>query len=103
MDHDEEVTLRTGDQVVLSATGECGIIVHTWANRDLGGQQDCYVAFFGSTFPPRNAAPERPPYVLRYAAISLRKREDDADRQPREAEAGVRATRLASPSKKRPD
>ena len=47
---------------------EYGVVVHCWED-DETGMHDCYVAFFGSAFPP--GKPEKKPYVLRYAAVSL--------------------------------
>jgi hypothetical protein len=47
---------------------EFGIVVHSWFSAEIGGY-DCYVAFFGSA--PPSGAPERVPYVLRYASSSL--------------------------------
>jgi hypothetical protein len=64
---------RPGDRVTLASSGECGIIVHSWASGDLGDQEDCYVAFFGTAFPPPGIAPQQIPYILRYAASSLRR------------------------------
>lgn len=61
-----------GDRVVLISSGECGIVVHTWASDELGGAEDCYVVFFGLQFPPLGVRPPEIPYVLRYAASSLR-------------------------------
>jgi ankyrin repeat protein len=62
--------LRPGDPVVLIASGEFGVVVHTWPS-DVGcGIADHYVAFFGKSFPL--GKPSRVPYVLRYAATSLR-------------------------------
>ncbi len=51
---------------------ECGIVVHVWAADDLGGLEECYVAFFGPEFPQPGRRPAQPPHVLRYAASSLR-------------------------------
>lgn len=61
-----------GDLVTLASTDECGVIVHTWPSAELGGLEDCYVAFFRAELPAPGAAPPRPPYVARYAATSLR-------------------------------
>lgn len=58
----------TGDRVILRSTRECGIVIHAW---DDAGEQDCYVAFFGESFPPTAEKPTRKPYVLRYFASSL--------------------------------
>ena len=57
-----------GDKVTLISTGECGVVVHVW---DEAGFQDCYIAFFGQSFPGAGK-PEKPPYVLRYSATSLK-------------------------------
>jgi hypothetical protein len=62
-----------GERVILSASGECGVVVHTWVSDELGGLDDCYVAFFGRDFPDQGAKPRQIPYVLRYAATSLRR------------------------------
>ncbi len=48
---------------------EYGIVVHCWKDDELG-LYDCYVAFFGSTFP--DAKPSDKPYILRYAACTLK-------------------------------
>ena len=58
--------LRPGDTVRHTSTGEVGRIVSTW-NDD--GVTDCYVAFFGSSYP--EGKPTEKPYVLRYYASSL--------------------------------
>lgn len=70
-----EPDLRPGDRVVLSSTGEKGVVVWTWINEQ--GVADCYVAFFGDAWPARDRKPE-PPYVLRYYAASLERAERDA-------------------------
>lgn len=46
---------------------EFGVVIHCWL--DPHEFYDCLVAFFGSSFP--EAYPETPPYVLRYASVSL--------------------------------
>jgi hypothetical protein len=66
---EQEDSLSPGDWVTLKSTGECGVVVHVWTSDELGGSE-CYVAFFGSEFPPRDAVPQKP-YLLRYAAVSL--------------------------------
>ena len=48
---------------------EYGVVVHCWDDDEIDGY-DCYVAFFGSTVP--SGKPEEKPYVLRYAATSLK-------------------------------
>lgn len=62
-----------GDRVRLQSTGECGIVVSSWTADELSGITDCYVAFFGRSFPSRDQRPTQVPYVLRYAATSLSK------------------------------
>lgn len=49
-------------------TSEFGVVVHCWLDDELG-MFDCYVAFFGDSFPDRK--PSEVPYILRYAAASL--------------------------------
>ncbi len=63
--------LKPGDRVVLAATGECGVVIHTWTDPE-AGFMDCYVAFFGNEFPNTDQPTPRVPYVLRYAETSLR-------------------------------
>jgi len=58
---------------------EYGIVVHCWLDDEIG-VYDCYVAFFGNQRP--NGKPEEPPYVLRYAAISLKVVDDFTDQPP---------------------
>ena len=72
MDERPISTFKAGDRVVLESSGECGIVVHAWIEAELGGIQDCYVVFFCAEFPADGTRPPRPPYVLRYAATSLR-------------------------------
>jgi hypothetical protein len=62
-----------GDRVILRSSGECGVVVWVWISNELGGMEDCYVAFFGDSFPAGDAPPRKVPYVLRYAATSLRR------------------------------
>ncbi|MDT8760412.1 hypothetical protein MZO42_17050 [Sphingomonas psychrotolerans] len=50
-------------------TSEFGVVVHCWRDEEIG-MYDCYVAFFGDQF--ADGEPEEKPYVLRYAATSLR-------------------------------
>lgn len=47
---------------------EYGVVIHCWEDDEIHAY-DCYVAFFGRTFP--SGKPEEKPYVLRYAAVSL--------------------------------
>ncbi len=58
------------DGLVLGSDGdpEFGVVIHCWRNED-EDIFDCSVAFFGDSFP--DAAPQEPPYVLRYASMSL--------------------------------
>jgi hypothetical protein len=49
-------------------TTELGVVVHCWLDNEIG-VFDCYVAFFGDTFPA--GKPAEKPYLLRYAATSL--------------------------------
>jgi hypothetical protein len=65
-----KLKFKAGDRVILESPRECGIVVHTWISDELHGLEDCYVAIFGKTFP--SGQPRRIPYVLRYAALSLR-------------------------------
>jgi hypothetical protein len=71
----QSCTFAPGDRVVLDSTGqrECGVVVHAWISDELGGLEDCYVAFFGPEFPEPGCPPTEKPYVLRYAANSLRR------------------------------
>jgi hypothetical protein len=65
-----DVFLPAGTKVRYDGSGksEFGVVVHCWVSEEIGGY-DCYVAFFGNEFP--GGAPQRKPYVLRYAAFSL--------------------------------
>jgi len=65
---EELVVLSVGTRVKLASTGEVGIVIHTWLNEEVHAM-DCYVAFFGQSFPERK--PDAIPYVLRYFANSL--------------------------------
>jgi hypothetical protein len=71
-------SFSAGDAVILESTGECGVVVHAWVADELGGLEDCYVAFFGPEFPAQGRVPAQRPYVLRYAASSLRRRHGSA-------------------------
>jgi hypothetical protein len=68
-------TFAPGDRVIYDGTGgrECGVVVHAWKSVELGGLEDCYVAFFGANFPEPDCAPTQTPYILRYGARSLRR------------------------------
>jgi hypothetical protein len=68
-------SLKIGDRVRLRATRECGIVLLVWTNEH--GDRDCYVAFYGKSFPKRammlrrqKRDPKRP-YMLRYYDSSL--------------------------------
>ena len=62
---------QPGEMVVLVSTGECGVVVTSWLDEDLGAR-DSYVAFFGKKFPAAGVKPGKRPYVLRYCDSSLR-------------------------------
>ena len=47
---------------------EYGVVIHCWLDQEID-MHDCLVAFFGNRLP--SGRPEEPPYILRYAAISL--------------------------------
>lgn len=53
----------------LEGESEEGVVVHCWAD-DAIDAYDCFVAFYGLRSP--KSAPEKKPYVLRYAASSLK-------------------------------
>jgi len=65
--------LAPGTKVSLSnptdGQDEHGVVIHCWCDEDIKAY-DCYVAFFGTEIPIRK--PSEKPYVLRYAASSLR-------------------------------
>ena len=48
---------------------EFGIVVHCWIDEEMHAY-DCYIAFFGDELPA--GKPSEKPYILRYAAISLK-------------------------------
>lgn len=60
--------IEPGTKVKLSSTGEYGIVVHCWYSDEIY-DFDCYVAFYGTSFPDRETNCR--PYILRYAAVSL--------------------------------
>lgn len=62
-----KVICQIGTKVKHPDTQEVGVVVYTWL--DAHGDQDCYIAFFGSEFP--EGEPEERPYVLRYYANGL--------------------------------
>lgn len=67
----EDVFLLPGTRVRydgLEDGPEFGVVVHCWFSGEIDGY-DCYVAFFGGSIPL--AAPDKKPYVLRYASASL--------------------------------
>ena len=59
---------QVGAKVRSMATGEVGIVIHSWFNEKLDSQ-DNYVAFFGTVYP--QGEPRDIPYVLRYLSDSL--------------------------------
>ena len=59
---------KPGTRVKHLDTGECGVVVSTWLEEELD-IEDCYVAFFGESFPI--GKPKEIPYVLRYSVVSL--------------------------------
>ena len=65
--------MAPGTKVALrkppEGTPEHGVVIHCWGDDEIDAY-DCYVAFFGSDLPVRN--PVKKPYVLRYAASSLK-------------------------------
>ncbi|MCP2729277.1 hypothetical protein [Limnofasciculus baicalensis] len=60
--------IKPGTKVKLPTTGEYGIVAHCWYSDDIY-DFDCYIAFFGRSFPDRETKCR--PYILRYAAVSL--------------------------------
>jgi hypothetical protein len=60
--------ISPGTKVKLPITGEYGIVAHCWYSDQIY-DFDCYVAFFGTSFPDQET--ECRPYILRYAAVSL--------------------------------
>jgi hypothetical protein len=60
--------IKPGTKVKLPITGEYGIVAHCWYSDHIY-DFDCYVAFFGTSFPDQET--ECRPYILRYAAVSL--------------------------------
>ena len=65
--------LAPGTRVTLRSlevgAPEHGVVIHCWGNDEINAW-DCYVAFFGEEMPLREPASK--PYVLRYAASSLK-------------------------------
>lgn len=60
--------VRLGSLDNDEATPEYRVVVHCWLNKPIGFY-DCYVAFFGGSFP--TGEPREKPYILRYASTSL--------------------------------
>lgn len=60
--------IEPGTRVKLSSTEEYGIVVHCWYSDEIY-DYDCYVAFYGSSFP--DSQTDCRPYILRYATVSL--------------------------------
>lgn len=70
-----KVCLENGLNDAGEEASEYGVVVHCWRHEELGyGFYDCYVAFFGGTFP--SGEPADKPYILRYAASTLATIED---------------------------
>ncbi|MBU2709267.1 hypothetical protein KCM76_24945 [Zooshikella marina] len=59
---------EVGTKVKLISTGEVGVVIHVWKNRELD-VFDYHVAFYGAKFP--ESEPAELPYVLRYLESSL--------------------------------
>ena len=51
---------------------EVGIIIHAWKDSEVE-VTDCYVAFFGQSWPSIDEKPDDKPYVLRYFLSTLEK------------------------------
>jgi hypothetical protein len=73
MDHlpREDRYLQPGTKVRLNGSEEgpeCGIVIACWKDDEIKAW-DCYVGFFGTSFP--KGKPAEKPYVLRYAVLSL--------------------------------
>jgi hypothetical protein len=60
--------IEPGTKVKLPNTGEYGIVVHCWYSTEIF-DFDCYIAFFGDSFPDKET--QCKPYILRYSAVSL--------------------------------
>ncbi|MGF1489021.1 MAG: hypothetical protein ACFBSE_18195 [Prochloraceae cyanobacterium] len=65
--HDEEY-IEPGTKVKLLDTEEYGIVTHCWYSDELCAY-DCYIAFYGTSFPDRDTYCR--PYILRYFTTSL--------------------------------
>lgn len=66
---------EVGQRVYIDSFGEkeVGIVLHCWFDEEIKSY-DCYVAFFGNSFP--KGKPDEIPYVLRYSSTSLIKVEN---------------------------
>jgi hypothetical protein len=62
------LAFKPGTKVELKSTGEIGVVIHSWKNKELD-ELDYHIAFYGDNFP--TAEPTDPPYVLRYLETSL--------------------------------
>ncbi|WP_198648812.1 DUF6745 domain-containing protein [Cyanothece sp. BG0011] len=60
--------IKPGTKVRLPSTGEYGIVAHCWYSEEIY-DYDCYVAFYGTSFPDEKT--DCRPYIFRYAATSL--------------------------------
>ena len=72
---EHEKKIIVGRKVKLTCEGEkdeYGIVIYTWKNPEIGMMKDCYVAFWGEEIPDFNSNEKITPYVLRYAATSLK-------------------------------
>ena len=72
---EHEKKIIVGQKVKLTCEGEkdeYGIVVYTWKNPEIGMMKDCYVAFWGKEIPDFNSNVKINPYILRYAATSLK-------------------------------
>ena len=72
---EQEKKIIVGRKVKPTCEGEkdeYGIVIYTWKNPEIGMMKDCYVAFWGEEIPDFNSNEKITPYVLRYAATSLK-------------------------------
>ncbi|EAM52467.1 hypothetical protein WH8501_17200 [Crocosphaera watsonii WH 8501] len=60
--------IKPGTKVRLPSTGEYGIVAHCWYSEEIY-DYDCYVAFYGTSFPDEKTYCK--PYIFRYTATSL--------------------------------
>lgn len=63
-------THKVGDRVRHLGTGEVGIVVRTWYDEEMAGQ-DCYVCFDDGGNPYFDPEDKCEPYILRYLSSSL--------------------------------